>query len=130
MSKPSYFEELKGQRTMLNPIIIKYQFNNDKDNNGVISIVMDENSKLIRAPIKENIHFLIGEALGSDKFVKLRFQYKDEEDKNVDVPSSIQKTLHSGIMINNVQYHFIGFSNSQLSDRSCYLYEASDVQKV
>ena len=37
----------------------------------------------------------------------------------------IAKLLKTGIVINGIQYHFFGHSNSQLKSRSCYMYAGS-----
>jgi hypothetical protein len=44
----------------------------------------------------------------------------------------LENILSNGIYINNQQYNFIGYSNSQLRGRSCYLYAASneEIQKM
>ena len=54
----------------------------------------------------------------NDKFLSILF------DKKLD-NTFVEKLLLNGIFINNQIYHFIGYSNSQLRGRSCYLYAGS-----
>ncbi|CAF4082548.1 unnamed protein product, partial [Rotaria sordida] len=54
----------------------------------------------------------------NNKFVSILF---DEKLDN----TFIEKILVNQILINGEQYHFIGYSNSQLRGRSCYLYAGS-----
>ena len=54
----------------------------------------------------------------NNKFVSILFDQKLDN-------TFLEKILSNGIYINNHQYNFIGYSNSQLRGRSCYLYAAS-----
>ncbi|CAF2585425.1 unnamed protein product [Rotaria sp. Silwood2] len=54
----------------------------------------------------------------NNKFVSILF---DEKLDN----TFIENILLNEILINRQQYHFIGYSNSQLRGRSCYLYAGS-----
>ncbi|CAF4884205.1 unnamed protein product [Rotaria sp. Silwood1] len=54
----------------------------------------------------------------NNKFVSILFDQKLDN-------TFIEKILLNKILINGEQYHFIGYSNSQLRGRSCYLYAGS-----
>jgi nicotinamide riboside kinase len=54
----------------------------------------------------------------NNKFASILF------DKKLD-NTFIEQILLNGVLINNEIYHFIGYSNSQLKGRSCYLYNGT-----
>jgi len=61
----------------------------------------------------------------NNKFASILFDQKLDN-------TFIENILSNGIYINNQEYHFIGYSNSQLRGRSCYLYAGSidEIQKI
>ncbi|CAF0846345.1 unnamed protein product [Adineta steineri] len=61
----------------------------------------------------------------NNKFASILFNQKLDN-------QFLEKILLDGIWINNQQYNFIGYSNSQLRGRSCYLYADSndEIEKI
>ena len=57
----------------------------------------------------------------NNKFASILFDQKLDN-------TFLEQILLNGIFLNNQQYHFIGYSNSQLRGRSCYLYNGSNEQ--
>jgi nicotinamide riboside kinase len=58
----------------------------------------------------------------NNKFASILFDHKLDN-------QFLSEILSNGIWINNLEYHFIGYSNSQLKGRSCYLY-AGTIEQI